>query len=161
MEASGLLLRWVYSLFLVTLPKKLPSTGALWHAAAWKKRCLGQILLCTFSHVSLIVSLQIKWSCCSCYQFCHIEDDKLCSFLIDKFCKMKHNVRFCRYTWVGKWQLSYLRSTNRKAVMANFTSNLLAGWMWEGGISEVSSYDRILVLFSPLLLSGFGSTWQL
>lgn len=29
----SLLVRWVYSLFLVTAVKKLPSSGALWHAA--------------------------------------------------------------------------------------------------------------------------------
>lgn len=37
-EASGLLSCWVSSLFLVTAVPKLPSTGALWHAAAGQEQ---------------------------------------------------------------------------------------------------------------------------
>lgn len=33
-EASSLLVGWIYSLFLVTAVKKLPSAGARWHAAS-------------------------------------------------------------------------------------------------------------------------------
>lgn len=41
-EASGLLSCWVSSLFLVTAVPKLPSTGALWHAAAGLEQSRGR-----------------------------------------------------------------------------------------------------------------------
>lgn len=97
LKASGLPSCWISSLFLVTAVKKLPSTGALWHAAAWTEGCVGQMLLRTSSYVSLIVSVQIKWR-----WFSARSKIKWGGVPLISICKMIH-VKFRRCFWVGQW----------------------------------------------------------
>lgn len=146
----SLLVHWVYSLFLVTAVKKLPSSGALWHAA-WKEGCVGRMLLRTFSYVSFtedlphITLLSTRWLI-NCV-----------AVLLVLFCKMIHLDMFCRCICVEQWQLSSVRSTEASGWLI---FNLRRGDKWSV-LTCQNSYDCILVLFSPLLLSGFGSTRQL